>query len=141
MKKTGLKKTVLISLAALLLLAPGTGAGASADRKLEGEYAWNQGPTGPLTAVFTPDGEGWKVAFHFRFRGRDRTYRGTAEGDLSDGELSGEVKNENRRRTFTFEGKFENGTFRGTHAELTSGRPQATGTLTLSEQPAPGAPL
>lgn len=59
------------------------------------------------------------------------TYAGTARGNLADGELSGRVQNENRARAFTFEGKFRNGRFRGTHAELKGGREQRTGTLKL----------
>ena len=122
-----------IALALLLLTA---GAGAAETRTLGGEYRWNQGSEGDLEAVFTATGpDEWKVAFHFRFRGRKHVYRGTAEGSLSAGKLAGTVRNESERRTFTFRGEFENGRFRGTHAETTGGGERRTGTLRLSERP------
>ena len=132
-----MKRTTLLTLLALLLLlCLGGGASAADKRTLNGEYVWNQGAKGDLEAVFTATGQDeWKVAFHFRFRGRDRTYRGVAEGSLSDGKLEGRVRNENERRTFTFRGEFEDGEFRGTHAETTGGGQRRTGTLKLSERP------
>lgn len=75
--------------------------------------------------------EAWDVSFHFEFRGRAHVYTGTAEGSLSRGALKGEVKNENRRRTFRFTGTTEGGTFRGTHSEIEEGRQYGTGTLSL----------
>ena len=109
----------------------GLGAAAEADetRTLNGRYEWTGGGSGgPLEAQFTPRAEGgWSVAFHFVFRDRPHTYEGVAIGELGSGELGGEVKTENGRRSFTFEGRFDNGVFRGTHAE----RGRRTGTLTL----------
>ena len=98
-------------------------------RTLNGNYYWTDGSTrGALKAVFTQTGEQtWDVEFRFRFRDRPHTYTGVAEGSLGDGELSGTVKNESKRRTFTFRGEFENGRFEGDHFE---GR-HRTGTLTL----------
>ncbi len=86
----------------------------------------------PLRAIFTPaDGSEWNVVFYFRFNGQDHEYTGTAQGDLEQGELSGVVKNEGGRRTFTFQGEFDQGVFKGKHAELRSGDERETGTLTL----------
>ena len=100
---------------------------------LSGTYVWENGnSTGDLEAVFTPTGEGtWDVAFHFTFRKKPHTYTGTAKGALDGGTLSGTVLNENKRRTFTFEGAFEEGVFNGTHAEMRGESKQDTGTLML----------
>ncbi|MCP3957130.1 MAG: hypothetical protein GY719_04700 [bacterium] len=131
MKRTALY--VLLLAVVILLPPPGGDASAADKRVLKGEYVWNQGGDGDLEAVFTGTGEDrWDVAFHFEFRGRSHTYKGTAKGSLQDGALEGRVRNENKRRTWTFEGEFENGRFRGKHAEIYGNREQRTGTLTLS---------
>lgn len=86
----------------------------------------------PLRAVFTPTGERtWDVVFYFKFNGRDHQYKGIAEGGLREGSLSGRVENEGGRRTFTFRGAFEKGTFKGEHFEISRGREVKTGSLTL----------
>ena len=116
----------------LVLVLCLSGVQASETATLTGEYVWNAGGSGDLRAEFTSTGDGtWDVSFHFKFRGRPHTYTGTATGSLSQGELKGTVKNENRERTFTFTGKMEGGRFRGTHAEITGGSPESTGTLTM----------
>jgi len=127
-------------LAASILLA--CAAPAAADdapqgaRTLLGEFVWTDtGISGDLEAVFTPAGDDlWDVAFHFEFRGEPHVYSGTARGNLADGELSGEVQNETKQRTFTFGGKFDGATYKGTHAETTPGRARDTGTLTLAAE-------
>ena len=127
-------------LAALILLLPayadeaeGSGAAGNQAQTLTGEYRWDSYERGRLEAVFTPDGAGgWEVAFHFRWSGQPRIFSGTAEGNLTSGELRGEVQSENKRRTWVFRGSFKNGKFRGTHAEVSwRGRERETGTLTL----------
>lgn len=130
MKRTALFLAVL----AALLVAPKGDTTAEGRRTLTGRYSWNQGSSGDLEAIFTPDGGGtWSVAFHFSFRGQGHVYTGTAEGSLSGGSLRGRVRNENGRRAFTFRGTFSDGTFHGSHAEIEDGREQSTGTLTLRE--------
>lgn len=120
--------TILVT---ALLLAAFAGVSAASRQTLEGEYRWG-GSGGRLEAVFTSTGAGlWNVDFHFRLQGRDHVYSGTARGSLVDGDLEGRVRTENKRRTFTFRGTFEDGVFRGTHAELQDGREHKTGTLTL----------
>ena len=123
----------LIAVAALVLTGYIGIVGADEPRTLKGEFVWNHRDSAvDLEAVFTPTGENrWDVAFHFEFRGKPHTYSGTAEGSLTDGGLSGKVRNENKKRTFTFKGKFKNEVFTGAHAETTDGRAQSTGTLTL----------
>jgi hypothetical protein len=116
-------------IAATCLAVAGLASAADSNRTLKGTYEWTDGDKkGPLEAVFTPAGEGkWEVAFHFEFDGQPHVYAGTAEGSLSDGNLKGAVKTENKKRTFTFKGAFRDGTFTGTHAEAE----HSTGTLTL----------
>ncbi len=111
--------------------AKGAEDAEKAETTLVGEYQWNRGPTGDLKAVFTPTGEGtWDVSFYFDFRDKPHTYSGTAEGSM-DGALSGEVQNENKKRTFIFEGSFKDGVFEGNHEETTPERAGETGTLML----------
>jgi len=121
---------------ALVILSGGFAESAdSAEvRQLTGGFVWNKNRTGDLAAEFSPTGEGkWDVTFRFVFREQNHVYSGTAEGSLSAGELSGRVLNEGKSRTFVFRGKFEEGTFRGTHAEIEDDLEQETGTLTLAE--------
>ena len=130
-----MKKLALLSAAVLVILGIATDGAADKGKKetLNGAYTWvGDGSRGSLEAIFTPAADGeWKVAFHFVFSGRPHTFKGTATGSLTDGALEGTVFNENRRRTFTFEGAFEDGTFEGTHAEIRRGRASQIGTLTL----------
>lgn len=137
MKKSALLLTVLT----LLLPALGTLADTGDEQTLTGTYIWNRGRPSTLKATFTATGDkSWDVAFHFKFRGRPEVFSGTAEGDLASGKLEGKVKNQNGSgpRTFTFRGEFENGTFRGKHAEVYGQRESSTGTLTLKRKGRPG---
>ena len=137
MKNTALPLLALI----LLLVNPGGFADAAGEQTLTGSYRWNNGHPDDLKAIFTATGEDrWDVAFHFRFRGSPEVFSGTARGSLSQGKLEGRVKNRNGRgsRTFTFRGEFEDGTFRGTHAEVFGRRESSTGTLTLAPRGRPG---
>lgn len=134
LREKTLKKAALLVLAAsCLLLVAGLQASAADSKTLTGEYHWtNRDSKGPLEAIFTPKDEGvWDVSFHFEFRGEKHIYTGTAEGSLTEGALKGEVLNETKRRTFTFEGAFDGGQFTGTHAEIREGNQRETGTLTL----------
>ena len=128
----------VLRLTCVLLLVIGCAALAAKDDKkdgktLTGKYNWTQsGEAGDLEAVFTPAGEGkWSVDFHFAHGGDQHVYSGSAEGSLTDGELRGKMTNEGGKRHFTFDMKFEEGRFKGTHAEVTGGREQRTGTLNL----------
>ena len=121
-------------LLALLLVMP-IAHGAPDTQTLTGEFFWSGGgASGDLEAVFTSTGEQtWEMSFLFEFRGRPHVYTGTAEGSLSQGELRGKVKNENRGRTFLFSGTVKDGKFQGTHAATEGVREQNTGTVTLNE--------
>lgn len=125
--------TLALMLTALLVAAT-LPVGADNDRQtLTGSFMSGfQDRVKPLRAVFTPAGDAdWSVAFYFEFNGRKHVYRGTAQGTLGEGELRGRVQNETRQRTFTFEGRFENGVFEGTHAEVGRRGERETGTLSL----------
>jgi hypothetical protein len=100
---------------------------------LNGTFVWEHGNSaGDLEAVFAPTGEAsWDVSFYFTFRNKRHTYTGSATGSLTAGALSGTVLNESEKRTFTFEGAFEDGVFNGTHAEVSAEQAMSTGTLTL----------
>ncbi len=127
-----MKRTALVLVGLAILLAAAV-AGAEESRTLTGEFVWNhRGNRGDVEAVFTATGQGtWDVTFRFTFRGTPHVYQGTAEGSLSEGDLRGKVLNETKKRTFTFTGAFNDGEFRGTHAEIEGQREVQTGTLTL----------
>ncbi len=128
----------LCGLTAALVLVGGLAVFASEDVTLNGKFVWvrDDGTSeGDLKAVFTPTGENrWDVAFHFEWEDGPHVYAGTAEGNLRDGKLRGEVLNDSEERpsTFRFEGAFENGVFSGKHAYLDEGEPKEMGTLTLN---------
>lgn len=132
---------------ALILLLAGlaapAGAEAAADpaddgeRTLDGVYTsgFHNGPQ-RLRAEFRPTGEQrWEVAFHFRWSGEDRIYRGTAEGFLGEGLLEGRVRNEDQRRIFTFRCEFDRKKrCKGRHAEVVRTGEHETGTISLKER-------
>ena len=125
----------MIVVACLIGLTTGNLPAAETSRTLTGEYVSSfESGRQPLRAVFTPTGEDqWNVIFYFKFHGKKHEYEGTAEGTLDGGELSGTVQNENKRRTFTFQCRFRDGEFRGTHAEIKRTGERRTGSLTLAE--------
>ena len=125
-------RTALLLLAVALLL-PLSSVATDGAQTLNGEFQWNRMDNpGDLKAVFEPTGDSsWDVSFYFEFRGKPHTYTGTAEGSLTEGALRGKVFNENKKRTWTFEGAFEEGTFRGTHKEHRGEEIHDTGTLWL----------
>lgn len=122
----------VLTLTALCIV--GASTGAEGEKTLIGNYQWTQGNTSDdLKAVFTAAGESsWEVKFYFDFRNEPHVYSGRAEGSLTDGPLKGEVKDESKRRTFSFEGTVKGGAFHGKHAELRDGETLSTGTLDLS---------
>ncbi len=127
---------VALLLSALPSLFGMNAAPSSGSVTLHGSYIWKGDPRDPgeLRAVFTPQEEGrWRVAFHFRFDGRKHVYRGSAQGSLENGRLSGTVKNERGNRTFLFDGTARDGNFSGNHSERRrNGRTEKSGTLRLS---------
>lgn len=129
----------VLAAAALLALAGLAGTTAASEPvTLEGGFVWERSDgnqTGDLKAVFTPTGDGtWDVAFHFDWEDGPHVYAGTAEGSLTEGELSGRVNNdsEDRPGSFVFKGTVADGSFSGTHAWLEGEEEKSTGTLTLA---------
>ena len=101
--------------------------------KLQGEYLYSETrETGILEAVFTPTGENrWKVKFFVTYSNQLGNYDGTAEGNLTEGTLSGTVRGDHVGHTFTFSGAVEDGIFRGTHQMVTAKKAEDTGTLIM----------
>ena len=84
--------------------------------------------------MFTPTGKDmWDVTFNFMWEGNPRTWKGTAQGSLTDGSLKGEVLTDEPENpnTFRFDGAFENGTFQGKHGVVKKGELKDRGTLTM----------
>ena len=107
---------------------------ADADVKLNGTFVWSnqKGKSHDVTGTFTPSGDKkWAAVFNFKWSGKPQTWKGTAEGTLKDGEIKGDIKSEDGKRNFNFTGNFKDGKFECTHNELSRGKPQPTGTMTL----------
>ena len=111
---------------------------AAEDVTFKGTFVWERedgNRTGDVRAVFTPtDASEWDVAFYFEWEDKPHTYKGTATGSLSDGELKGAVEtdDENHKLSFRFTGSFADDTFTGTHGILNrEGELKHSGTLTL----------
>lgn len=118
------------------VLLGGVSLASAADQVLSGTYQWDNGGDGPLEATFVETApETWEVKFVFRFQGRKNTWKGTASGKLGEGTLEGRVKAGRMNRIWVFSGEFEDGIYRGTHAELVDEDEVATGTLVLSMEP------
>lgn len=133
------------SLSAILLglLIVGLTACGESDRQTRvGEFVWLDDPTPhAVRLVFEPhktqtDGPRWNVEFHFSYGEGTYTYRGTLEGSLADGPLSGQVVSEDGAQTFQLTGIVENGRFTGRHEEIIPHRdPHPTGSLTFGPEP------
>ena len=103
---------------------------------MTGTFVWDNQPnqTHPITAVFTPNGDKkWTALFTFDWGQKGaQSWKGTAEGDLQNGAIKGEGFHPDGRRKFTYSGTAKDGKITCTHNEVTSGAPQATGTMTLA---------
>ena len=106
-------------------------------RTLHGLYTsgFADGPQ-RIRVEFTRQPEGsemdWKVAFHFRWAGENRVYRGVASGSLTEGRLFGQVHDEDRARLFNFRCEFDKKKrCKGKHAEVVRTGEHETGTITL----------
>ena len=125
-----------IALLGVFFLAAAPGF-AGDDVTLEGGFVWERddGNTdGPLKAILTPTGEGsWDVKFHFDWEDGPHVYSGTCSGSL-DGDLAGDIVGDGERKMkFRFSGKFEDGTFNGTHSFVDDeGGLKDSGTLSLA---------
>ena len=97
---------------------------------LRGQYTWDQTEEpGDISGAFSKTGdERWDVKFDFTANGEEHTWSGTATGRMG-GAIEGTVVTGGR--TYRFEGKFEDGVYRATHAMVEDGKSQPMGTLTL----------
>lgn len=126
----------VLALFVLFLVAPATMADDT--QTLEGEFIWERDDhdiAGPLKAVFESTGEDtWDVSFHFTFEDKPHVYTGTANGNLKDGELTGEVLSDGEeQQPYTFSGTFaEDGSFSGTHQYNGGEEARDTGKITLA---------
>ena len=130
-----MRRTALLVVAfAFVVSVSAVALTAEEPETLTGSFVWNnENRTGDLEAVFTPTADGkWSVAFHFMWEDEAQVFKGTAEGNLSEGELKGEVRPESQKRAFTFTGSFKDGKFTGTHAVIREEGPRDTGTMTLT---------
>ena len=131
--------TVLTVLTAAALAA-GNITLYAGDVVFRGTYEWKRSKntvTGPLKAVFTPDGkEKWKVVFKFTYQKKPYTYTGTVTGSLNNGRIHGDVLNETKKRKFAFSAVIKNGKMTGKHKEIkkrgSKTREINTGTMTLN---------
>lgn len=134
------KLTAILAVLAFVAATVGIGLAAEAT-ELNGSFVWERtndkgeddSKTGDLKAIFVEGEAGkWKVDFHFTWEKKPRVWSGTAEGSLSEGELKGEVFDENKENKFMFSGSFTDGRFTGTHAAEGDNGPNQLGTLTLA---------
>lgn len=123
--------------AAVALAAAESGGGSETDRILAGTYK-SHFDSGPIRGTFSANGDNngvpvWSVVFRVTFDTADYYYRGFAEGSLDEGDLWGEVLNEAETETYFFSGTHRNGKYEATHAEITDGFMEPTGSMTLTE--------
>ncbi len=123
----------------LVLVAAVSVSAANAPQRahvMTGEYVWERDGKvehkDVIEAIFTEtDKATYDVAFRFTFTDGEHTYRGTATGSLSNGELHGTVESPDKEHSYRFDGTVTNGAFHGSHAYLEDGVPESTGSLTL----------
>jgi len=104
---------------------------------LKGHFVWEKnGPdkNGDLRAEFTQIKEGeWTVSFHFTWEQKPLIYTGLAKGSLKNGSLTGEVKSDNKKHSYTFKGTVANGKLTASHNYLDDdGIVKDTGTFVLN---------
>ena len=101
-------------------------------RQFDGRWRWDaNGDSGRMDVYFAETDEGvFEVAFRFSYMG-EHVYRGSAEGSLDEGELSGKVYNEDETRSFYFRGRFRKGKLNGSHFETSDGGRRKTGSFSL----------
>ena len=105
---------------------------------VQGKFNWShksqKGKQHDVKAVFTKTDKAdvYDVSFYFDWGKNPHIYSGQATGNLKDGMLKGTVKNDNKKRTFSFAGKCAKGAFEGTHKELRGKHETDTGTITFA---------
>ena len=121
--------------ASLAMAAETKEKGYTVEGKFNWDYKKEKDKFHDIKAVFTKTDKAdvYDVSFYFNWWKKDHVYTGQATGSLKDGMLKGTVKNDDKKRTFTFEGKCAKGVFKGTHKELKGKHTIDTGTITFSQ--------
>ncbi|MCZ7646080.1 MAG: hypothetical protein M5U26_12465 [Planctomycetota bacterium] len=117
----------------------GSGACRAADGDVtcKGTFSWSneKNQKHDIKGVFTPNGDKkWNVVWTFTWKGGAQTWKGTAEGDLTNGEVKGEGLHPNGKRTFSFVGAAKDGNMEIKHTETTGGRPKDTGVMVIKKE-------
>ncbi len=128
-----MKNTIIVLLVCLM----GLPVLATDPVSMKGEFVWkrtDENKKGDLHAEFTEVKEGeWKVSFHFTWEEKPLTYTGIAKGNLKNGNLTGEVKSDDKKHSYTFEGTVVDGKLTANHKYLREdGTAGDTGTLVLN---------
>ena len=107
-----------------------------ASHTIEGQFNWShqKGKTHNVKAVFTKSAKAgvYDVSFYFNWGKNPHVYTGQATGNLKDGMLKGTVKNDDKKRSFGFEGTCKNMKFEGKHHEIKGKWKTDTGTISLA---------
>lgn len=116
----------------------GEGEKAGKPVTFTGTFNWKrQGKkTHDLKGIFTPDGENkYKVVWHFKWRKKPVKYEGFVNGNIQNGEISGEGWTANKKRRWTFKGVAKNWTLQCNHTEVSNKKkPVPTGTFTIKPE-------
>lgn len=104
---------------------------------LNGQFVWKRSDAdrnGDLRAEFTEVKKGeYNVSFHFTWEEKPLTYTGVAKGSLKNGDLTGEVKSDDKKHSYTFKGTVVEGKLTADHKYLREdGTVSDTGTLVLN---------
>lgn len=88
-----------------------------------------------LKAAFTPKANNeYDVVFTCRWGNKDCTFKGSAQGSLNDGKVSGKATLSGSKRTWKFEGTAQNGELACKHWELKGANEELTGEFTVRKQ-------
>ena len=103
--------------------------------RMKGEFVWSGDKTQtktPVHAVLTPRaGQEYGAVYTFTWKNKMHTYRGTVQGTLQSGEVTGTGDVDDQARKFTFKGTATNGAITAKCFELKGGKEVPQGTLEL----------
>jgi len=125
-----------------VLAVSAAGAHAAGDAvTLKGDFTWGKPKKGKpakgdkVSAVFTAKEAGkYDVVFTAKWKKKDQVFKGTAEGSLDNGKLTGKATYKDGR-TWTFKCDVKDGQATGTHYAFKKGTEskRSNGTLTISK--------
>ena len=100
---------------------------------LEGTAVWNgdNKKVATVTATLTPTGEKetYSAVWMFTWDGKKNTWKGKVQGNLKNGDITGDGATLDGKRTFIFKATSVNGVITGQHWETTGGKTKLSGTL------------